>query len=145
MKTTRRFIMNMRNSYVLAFVSTLLACGGASVASPPASVPAASPLDGRSYDVTLEIPGAPAQKDALNFADGRFESTACTSLGFPKWSDYAAHREADATTFHALAKHPSGTTMDWNGSVHGDAVEGTAIRTMNGKSDALTFKGSLHP
>jgi hypothetical protein len=135
--------MKLRNCIALALVS-LFACGGASASGPAASAPAGGSLDGRSYDVTLESPDAPPIKDALNFANGRFESTACTSLGFPKWSDYAAHTDGDATTFHGLAKHQSGTTMDWNGSVKGDAVEGTAIRTMNGKSDALNFKGSLH-
>jgi hypothetical protein len=136
--------MKLRNSIALTLVGSLLACGGASASSPLASAPAAGSLDGRSYDVTLESPDAPPIKDALNFANGHFESTACTSLGFPKWSDYAAHAEGDATTFHALAKHQSGTTMDWNGNVTADAVEGTAIRTMNGKSDALKFKGSIH-
>jgi hypothetical protein len=136
--------MKLRNGYALAFVGSLLACGGASASGPPASAPAGSPLDGRSYDVTLEGADAPPIKDALNFANGRFESTACTSLGFPKWSDYSAHVDGDATTFHGLAKHPSGTTMDWNGSVKGDAVEGTAMRSMNGKSDAFKFKGALH-
>ena len=136
--------MKLRNSIALALVVSLLACGGASASAPAVSAAAASPLDGRSYDVTLESPDAPPIKDALHFANGRFESTACTSLGFPKWSDYAARVDGDATTFHALAKHQSGTTMDWNGNVTADAVEGTAIRTMNGKSDAFKFKGSIH-
>jgi hypothetical protein len=139
--------MKLLNCYTLALVGSLFACGGASVSAPPASAsaPAASLLDGRSYDVVLEAPEAPPIKDALHFANGRFESTACTSLGFPKWSEYVAQADGDATTFHGLAKHPSGTTMDWNGSIKGDAVEGTALRTMNGKSDTLKFKGTLHP
>jgi hypothetical protein len=32
--------------------------------------------------------------------------------------------------------------MDWNGIVNGGVVEGTANRTMNGKTDILKFKGS---
>jgi hypothetical protein len=131
------------------FMGCLSACGGAagSAARPPA-VGSASPrslaLDGRAYDVILETPDAPAQKDTLRFANGQFESTACTTLGFPEWSDYEARADGDSIPFHVLSKHPSGTTMDWHGSVKGDSVEGTANRAMNGKTDVLKFKGSLH-
>jgi hypothetical protein len=102
-------------------------------------------LDGRAYDVVLVFPDAPPQKDTLRFANGKFESTNCTTLGFPQWSDYTAQASADAIPFHALAKHPSGTSMDWSGSVKGDAVDGSVHREMNGKTDVLTFKGSLRP
>ncbi|HZU82548.1 MAG TPA: hypothetical protein VE987_06515, partial [Polyangiaceae bacterium] len=59
-------------------------------------------------------------------------------------SGYAARQDGGGVAFHAVAKHPSGTTMDWNGSIKGDAVDGTANRTMNGKTDLIRFKGSLH-
>ncbi len=84
-------------------------------------------------------------KDTLHFVNGQFESSACTPLGFSKWSDYAAHPEGDSIAFHALAKHPSGSTMDWKGSIKSDAVEGTATRTMNGKTEDLKFKGAFRP
>jgi hypothetical protein len=145
--------MNARIRYAIALTFSLLGCAGASATgAPTASAPspaagaagaAAAALDGRSYDVTLETPEAPALKDTLRFANGKFESTACTTLGFPEWSDYLVRTDADAIAFHVLAKHPSGTTMDWSGSVKGDAVDGTATRTMNGKTDVLKFKGSL--
>jgi len=137
--------MNTRIRYAIALALSLLGCAGASATGAPSASPSApaAVLDGRSYDVTLETPETPALKDTLRFVNGKFESTACTTLGFPEWSDYMARADVDAIAFHVLAKHPSGTTMDWSGSVRGDGVDGTATRTMNGKSDVLRFKGSL--
>jgi hypothetical protein len=148
--------MKLRHHSALVLFGSLLACacGGASSSmAAPANSPAVSPeptaagpeataLDGRSFEVMLEIPDAAPVKDTLRFTGGRFESTACTALGFPQWSTYAARANGDAIAFHVTAKHPSGTTMDWNGIVNGGVVEGTAYRTMNGKTDILKFKGS---
>jgi hypothetical protein len=146
--------MNTRIRYAIALAFSLLGCAGASATGARSASPAsganaadgrvvAAALDGRTYDVTLETPETPALADTLHFVNGKFESTACTTLGFPEWSEYMARADADAIAFHVLAKHPSGTTMDWSGSVKGDAVDGTATRTMNGKTDVLRFKGSL--
>jgi hypothetical protein len=113
--------------------------GAAHTADPPsAPLPI---LDGRSYEVTLEIPDSSPVKDTLIFANGKFQSTACTSLGFPQWSDYTAQPDTGAVAFHALAKHSSGTTMDWNGKIEGDLVSGMANRTRNGKTDVIRFRG----
>jgi hypothetical protein len=145
--------MMLKPCFALAFVCSVSACGGATAGGAPGGSPAAlsassssaGALDGRSYEITLEVPGEPAVKDTLLFANGQFESTACTSLGFPKWSTYAARADGEAIGFQGLAKHPSGTTMDWNGKAKSDRVEGTAMRTMNGKTDALRFEGRLRP
>jgi hypothetical protein len=149
--------MKLRHSYALVFFGCLLAsgaCGGAASSmvapenspavapEPTAAGPQATALDGRSFEVMLEIPDSAPVKDTLRFTGGRFESTACTALGFPQWSDYAARADGDAIAFHVIAKHPSGTTMDWNGIVKGGVAEGTASRTMNGKTNVLKFKGS---
>ena len=144
--------MNSRIRFALVLAGSLFGCAGASATSSPSATPStaaagaeASSLDGRAFDVTLQTPESPALSDTLRFANGKFESTACTTMGFPEWSDYLARRDVDAIAFHVLTKHPSGTTMDWNGNVKGDAVDGTATRTMNGKTDVLRFKGSLRP
>jgi hypothetical protein len=128
-----------------SLLAIVLLAGCAGGATPQPSSPAAAPniaLDGRSFEVTLDIPDATAVTDTLRFVGGKFESTACTALGFPEWSDYEARPAGDAVAFHVLATHPSGTTMDWNGNVRGDAVDGTANRTVNGKTDVLRFKSS---
>jgi hypothetical protein len=140
--------MKLRNVCAMVIVSSVCACGGGAVsnsagAASPASAAAQAPgLDGRSFQVTLQMPDAAAVADTLRFDGGRFESTACTGMGFPQWSEYAAQSEGETVAFHALTKHPSGTTMDWNGRIKGGEVEGTANRTMNGKTEVLTFKGS---
>ena len=127
-------------------MTSLVACGGGIDSTAPSSAPVPSPmstaLDGRSYDVTLEAPDEAPKKDTLRFSGGKFESTACTALGFPAWSDYAAQAKENEVAFQATTRHPSGTTLSWNGSIRGDAVDGTANRTMNGKTDVLHFKGS---
>jgi hypothetical protein len=125
-------------------------CGGGTSSGSAASTPVTTTsgvssmsLDGKSYDVTLDVPGEKAEKDTLNFEGGKFESTACTPLGFPKWTAYSARAEGEGTSFHAVTRHPSGTTMDWNGTVKGDAIEGVATRTMDGKSMPGKFKGTI--
>jgi hypothetical protein len=146
-------IMKLRHSYAIVFFGSLFACGGASSSmvapanSPVSPAPTATgleatALDGRSFEVMLEMQDAAPVKDTLRFTGGRFESTACTALGFPQWSDYAARADGDAITFHVIAKHPSGTTMDWNGIIKGGVAQGTASRTMNGKTDVMKFKGA---
>jgi hypothetical protein len=134
------------------FVSMLLvslsigACGGGAANAPPPAVatPGATSLDGATYDVTLEYPGEAPLKDTLNFTSGRFESTACTSHGFPKWTDYASRTDSGSVAFDVTTHHPEGTTVEWHGTVRGDAIEGTANRTMKGKTEAATFHGTAH-
>jgi hypothetical protein len=137
----------------ILFAALVAACGGSSTTSTPSTAPVGTTgptastglLDGKSYEVTLDVPGEKPEKDTLNFADGKFESTACTGFGFPKWSQYAATTEGEKTTFHLITKHPDGTTVDWTGTVAGDNVEGTAVRTMNGKAASGRFKGAIRP
>jgi hypothetical protein len=147
--------MKLSNASLVLAIFGLFACGGAAQSgalgqpSAPASASSeafrAGALDGRSFEVVLEMPDAPAIPDTLHFVNGKFESTACTTLGFPQWSEYNAGTSGDGIAFHVLAKHPSGTAMDWNGTVKGERVDGTANRTMNGKTEAVRFKGSLRP
>jgi hypothetical protein len=138
--------MNKHTAVILVLASSLFACGGRAQVAAPGSAAASvagCPLDGKSYDVTLETPDAPPQKDTLRFSGGKFESTACTAMGFPEWTDYAAQPSGNGVGFQVTTKHPSGTTVAWNGTVDGETVEGTANRAMNGKTDVLHFKGSI--
>ena len=119
---------------------TLAGCAGSTqgAAAPAAAI---APLDGTSYEVTLAFPGESPMKDTLRFAGGRFESTACTAVGFPQWSDYDAKVEPGAIEFSVLAKSADGTTMDWKGTVKGGNVEATAVRTMSGKTSTASVSG----
>jgi hypothetical protein len=148
--------MSSRFSFPAVVASSLIfalaiACGGSAQkgadspgGSDTSAASAASDhsVDGKSFDVTLEISGESAEKDTLKFATGKFESTACTGVGFAQWTEYSSKAENGATSFHVVTKHPDGTTIDWNGSVHGDAIEGTATRTVKGKAGTGKFSGT---
>jgi hypothetical protein len=118
----------------------VLACGAATPA-PPAAPDSPPSLDGSSYEVTLEFPGESPLGDVLTFDSGRFESTACTALGFPKWTDYRASRDAKGVAFHVETHNPKGPTVEWDGTVDGRAASGKAKRTIDGKVALGTFHG----
>ncbi len=130
-------------------VSSTLACGGANnePASPinttGTSMNATTPgaMDGKTYDVMLTIPGEKPASDTLKFAGGKFESSACTPLGFPQWTAYTAG--SDPSEFQVTTQHTDGTTMGWKGKIKGDTIEGTAVRTMKGTPATGTFTGTL--
>jgi hypothetical protein len=125
----------------ILFVS-LAACAGE---APPASAPTAqatAPLDGTSYEVSLEFSGEAPVKDVLTFDRGKFESSACTSLGFPKWTDYRAERTGSAVAFHVETHNPKGPVVEWDGTVEANVASGKAKRTIDGKTDLGTFRGA---
>jgi hypothetical protein len=137
-------IMN-RFIHAAAFSSCLAvaACGAASPSpSVPPSAPAAASLDGKSYEVNLQFPGEAPIKDVLSFDSGKFESSACTSLGFPKWTDYRAEPNGGAIAFHVETHNPKGPSVEWDGTVAGASAAGKAKRTIEGKTDLGTFAGS---
>jgi hypothetical protein len=130
-----------------ALATSTFACGGTSntagAVAPTNTAVGTGALDGKSYEVTLSIAGEQPQKDTLVFDGGKFESTACTGFGFPRWTEYTVSGAPSAIAFHVVTHHPSGGSIDWNGIVHRDSIEGQGARTMNGKTDLGTFSGSL--
>jgi hypothetical protein len=135
---------------IIATIATLslslVACGGGAASTPPAAAASsgAPTLDGAAYDVTLEYPGEAPLKDTLNFTSGRFESTACTSHGFRQWTDYQSRTDGGNVAFDVTTHHPEGASVEWHGTVHADAIEGTVHRSLQGKTSAGTFRGSAH-
>jgi hypothetical protein len=126
---------------ILAIAFLSAGCAGVPSTPQGAAAPSgASALNGTAYQVTLSFPGEAPVNDTLRFEHGRFESTACTAVGFPQWSDYTTTAEAGSIAFAVLAKNADGTTLDWRGTVHGDVLDATATRTMSGK----TATGSAH-
>jgi hypothetical protein len=138
----------LKGGVLAGAIAVSAACGGAASATSPAapaaeSTPATSTsLDGQSYEVTLLFPGEAPIKDTLRFTDGKFESTACTSLGFPQWSDYSAKGASGSVAFQAVTHHPAGATMEWSGTSVSGSIEGSAKRTMNGQVALATFRGT---
>jgi hypothetical protein len=125
--------------------SSLIACAASSAPARGSTVPSSERvvLDGTAYEVTLTFPGEPPVKDTLDFEAGRFESTACTSIGFPKWTEYRSRADGAAIAFEVATRHPEGTTMQWAGTVASGAAEGTAKRTMGGTIANGTFRGAV--
>jgi len=105
---------------------------------------APGPLDGKTFQGEIKDKGkAHGDKDTFIFADGKFRSTACDAYGYDSGS-YAAVQSGDAWTFTAETHSAKWGTMAWKGSVKGDAVEGTATRSKDGKVKAeQVFSGTL--
>jgi hypothetical protein len=125
-------------------LSSLVGCGASATPAPERATPSsgrAAVLDGTSYEVTLAFPGEAPLKDTLEFRGGRFESTACTAVGFPEWTEYRSTSDGRAIAFEVAARHPAGSTMQWSGTVASGAAEGTAKRTMQGTVATGTFRG----
>lgn len=78
--------------------------------------------------------------DTLVFSRGKFESTECTAMGFPKTADYTADVGG---AFHSTSRHPDGTIADWKGNVKGNAVEGTVALGAKGTTKPGQFRGTL--
>jgi hypothetical protein len=134
----------MNRSIVSVLASLcIVGCGGASASAPSAPVTTSSApvIDGTSYDVTLSFPGEAPMKDTLIFSSGRFESTACTKVGFPEWTEYRAQADGDGAGFEVTTHHPEGASVVWHGTARGGRVTGTASRTLQGATAAGTFEG----
>ncbi len=129
---------------VLAILAAVLTSGAFGCRSSGNAMPASttttttgavsSPgLDGKSYDVVLELAGEQPLKDSLRFSNGKFESTACTAVGFPEWTDYTVTPRRDRTTFHVVTTNPEGVTMDWTGRSTPNGIEGSVVRVAEGR------------
>lgn len=91
--------------------------------------PAHGPLDGLAFDARIvRGPGGEPRDDALidelTFADGHFTSAICTRYGFTP-TLYWVRSTDDGTAFRAEMTSPTDGTMVWEGTVSGDALEGT--------------------
>jgi hypothetical protein len=129
----------------LALVGALMmnncAASGPAPARTTAAAAEGASLDGRAFEVKLVVPGQPEAVDALVFEGGRFESTECTSHGFPKWTEYKAHGSEGAIAFDVTTKHPTGAIVEWHGKVRDGKISGTAKVTMNGTVSDGSFEG----
>ena len=112
-------------------------------ASPqPAAGAAAGPLDGKVFSGELGKVGASTgDSDTLTFQKGAFVSSACVRYGFQS-TPYIAAQSSGATTFTAKATNAKGETMEWTGTMRGEAIEATAVhRTGSGEMETYWFKG----
>lgn len=104
-------------------------------------------LDGARFEVQLVEAGKSGEgdPDVLEFAGGRFHSTACDAYGFG--SGVCTVTETGETIeFTSLCTNPAGDRNEWHGIVRGDAIEGAFTWTpAQGEAKTSTFSGTRKP
>lgn len=91
------------------------------------------PLDGLRFDSELGPLGKPADvDDMLVFHDGMFVSEACERRCDYPARPYYARRQDGAYEFVSITRCPhKDATIEWRGTVRGDAIEGTFTWTVD--------------
>lgn len=99
-------------------------------------------LDDKTYQVKMVMAGQAEDSDTLEFAGGRFHSTACDPYGFGS-GQYTTTKVDGGFDFHATCTNGSGGTNAWHGTVRGDSIEGGFVCTQPGsKTMEGNFRGS---
>ncbi|GAB4366223.1 MAG: hypothetical protein Kow00128_09450 [Deltaproteobacteria bacterium] len=92
---------------------------------PPGSGKALNPLEGVAFVIDTGGTGKDADhNDILLFSGGTFVSTRCEDGGF-RGKSYTTTREGGSIRFRGEVESPEKGRMVWEGTVRGDAVEGT--------------------
>jgi hypothetical protein len=63
-------------------------------------------------------------EDTITFKDGQFRSLDCENWGFGP-AAYSVKKEGDSYRFSATLTSPDRGTLEWNGTITGDAAEAT--------------------
>ncbi len=102
------------------------------------------PLDDKTFQVTTVEPGkSGGDADTLEFAGGRFHSTACDPFGFGT-GEYTTKKVDGGLEFRATCRSASGGTNEWHGTVRGTAIEGGFVCTAPGSPTMQqSFSGSM--
>lgn len=86
---------------------------------------------------------AKGDKDAYEFKDGRFHSTACDKYGFDA-APYLAQKVGSKIVFTTETKSKKEGTMTWKLTLEGDTLTGTATWTKGDKAPREYWvKGTL--
>jgi hypothetical protein len=99
-------------------------------------------LDDRNFEVRMGPVGKElVGKDTLEFAGGRFHSTACDGFGFGT-AQYTTKNNNGAIEFSANCTNESGDTNEWHGTIRGDDIEGRLKWTPKGSQPVESeFRG----
>jgi hypothetical protein len=99
-------------------------------------------LDDRTFDVRMGTPGKElVGKDTLEFAGGRFHSTACDGFGFGT-ALYTTKTLNGGLEFHAVCTNDAGDKNEWHGTVRGDDIAGGLTWTPKGSQPVESeFRG----
>lgn len=101
-------------------------------------------LDGKLFTAQLTESGKPPMSDSLIFKSGKFESSACRSMGFGM-AKYTAKESGNVWHFTAKTTSTKEGTMLWKGTIKDNSVEGTIRWAKKGqaKPTEVTFTGTL--
>ncbi|HEX9793736.1 MAG TPA: hypothetical protein VGC54_07100 [Planctomycetota bacterium] len=111
----------MRYFTVLAGALALAACGMFGSEKPLAK----GPLDNKTFAAQMVRDGK-SEPVELVFNEGTFRSSAADRQGFTR-TNYTAVKQGEFMKFEAVASSPKSGTMQWQGTVRGETIEGTAV------------------
>ncbi len=98
-------------------------------------------LDGTKWKGDMTTAGEKPVADTFMFAEGTFDSEACREYGFRR-GPYTAMRKEGGTKFTAFTRSREQGTMQWDGTVQGDRISGTAMwYPAKGAAKKYTFSG----
>ena len=90
----------------------------------------AGALDGKTFSVQVGKKGkAKSSPDELTFADGKLKSAATAKLGFTEPATYTTKAEGTKLKFDATLKSEKAGTMRYWGTVDGDNLAGSGLRS----------------
>jgi hypothetical protein len=102
---------------------------------------ASGALDGRTYEVqVVGADGKPQEKDDLSFTGGSFDSSSCRPFGYIRTA-YTSSKDGDVIRFQAIAASADYPMNHWEGTVHGDTIEGTLKSGDAADAPTLRFTG----
>jgi len=93
-------------------------------------------LDGKSFTVITMPDGnsAEAMMENITFAAGRFDNDNCHLWGFGDGA-YTAKESGDSIAFTATTTSSTEGTMEWTGTLRGDALSGSMVWKKAGQDD----------
>lgn len=137
-------VSRIGSAVVVGLAVMVVAAGSVSQAFEETTI-VAGELDGKVFVGELGGKGkAQGDRDVFSFETGQFRSSACAPYGFGA-APYTIEAAGDTVTFSAHTFSPTDGTMMWEGTVHGEVLEGTAWwqRQAEGAPEEFWFKGSL--
>lgn len=106
---------------------------------------ASGALDGKSFEIEMiGADGKTQDKDRVTFQAGSFDSSSCRPFGFIR-TGYTATADGDAMKFTAVAASAEYGLNHWQGTIHGDKIEGTLKSGEAADGPVLKFTGHRVP
>lgn len=128
---------NMKPAFFSAVILFLFMHIQAFSQQPPATV-----LDGKQYKIDLMKDGKLDSKETLVFENGMMDALECHQYGFSATRNNVK-QAGDLITFMVISKSEKEGTMNWQGKVTGENIEGSVSWVKQGQATInYTFKGT---